>query len=78
MQSRFLKDASYRKRCCYQDRFWAIRRGIPGRLVGPNGLAERTQREIWTEIATLYASNGRNLPLVDAQSGASRPTTRRP
>ena len=40
----------------------AISRGIPGRLVGPNGLAEWTQREIWPEIATLYASIGRNLP----------------
>ena len=34
---------------------------MQGRLVGPNGLAEWTQREIWPEIATLYASNGRNL-----------------
>ena len=37
-------------------------RVMQGRLVGPNGLAEWTQREIWPEIATLYASNGRNLP----------------
>ena len=37
-------------------------RMMQGRLVGQNGLAEWIQREIWPEIATLYASNGRNLP----------------
>ena len=30
-------------------------RVIQGRLVGQNGLAEWIQREIWPEIATLYA-----------------------
>ena len=29
-------------------------RMIQGRLVGPNGLAEWTQREIWPEIDTLF------------------------
>ena len=27
-------------------------------------VAERVQREIWTEIDTLYAPNGHNLPLL--------------
>ena len=30
--------------------------------------ADRVQREIWSEIATLYASNGHNLPLISGRA----------